>query len=109
VYQLFGGRSVVDNALLLGTVGFLLFGPDSLLSGTMSQEIGGYGATARIAGIINGMGSVGAMFSPLLTAWVSERFGWGSLFFGFVGVTMVAALLLSVAQALLLRPARSLA
>ncbi len=99
-YQAFGGRSLLDNALLLGSVGFLLFGPDSLLSGTVSQEIGGYRATARVAGIINGMGSIGAVFSPLAVAWVSERFGWNALFLSFVGVTVAAAALIGIAERL---------
>jgi OPA family sugar phosphate sensor protein UhpC-like MFS transporter len=99
-YQLLGGLGLLYNALLLSAIGFLLFGPDSLLSGTVSQEIGGYGATARVAGIINGMGSIGAIFSPLIVAWTSERFGWGVLFMSFVGTTLVSALLLLTAQLL---------
>ena len=96
----FGGISLSGNALLLGAVGFLLFGPDSLISGPVTQELGGQHATARVAGIINGIGSFGAIFSPMLVAWVSERFGWSALFFGFVGVTVMASLLLGLAQAL---------
>jgi len=103
-YQIFGGHSLLFNALLLGAVGFLLFGPDALISGTVAQEIGGQHATGRVAGVINGMGSVGAIFSPLLVAWISGRFGWHALFFGFVGVTIVAGLLLGVAQTLQARP-----
>lgn len=105
-YQSLGHWGMEWNIALLSAVGFLLFGPDSLLSGTMSQEIGGARATARVAGIINGMGSVGATLSPLLVAWVSERFGWAHLFYGFVGVTLLAALLLWNAQQLLLKGAR---
>jgi sugar phosphate permease len=103
-YQWLGGVSLVGNALLLAAVGFLLFGPDSLISGTVSQEIGGRHATARVAGIINGLGSVGAIFSPLIVAWVSARFGWSLLFQGFVGLALVATLLLFLAQILMARP-----
>lgn len=100
-YQALGHLGLWINAGLLSAVGFLLFGPDSLLSGTVAQEIGGEHATGRVAGIINGMGSVGATLSPLLVAWVSERFGWSFLFYGFVGVTLVASLLVLMAQQLL--------
>ena len=99
-YQSFGGASLLVNALLLGGVGFLLFGPDSLLSGTMAQDIGGQHATGRVAGIINGLGSLGAIWSPMLVAWVSVKYGWAALFFGFVGVTVVAGLLIALAQVL---------
>lgn len=99
-YQLVGDKGLVVNAVLLACVGFLLFGPDSLLSGTMSQDLGGRAATGRVAGIINGMGSVGAIFSPLIVAQVSESYGWGTLFFGFCAVTIVAAALLFVSAVL---------
>jgi len=102
-YQVLGGVSLLANALLLSAVGFLLFGPDALLSGAVSQEIGGEHATARVAGVINGMGSVGAIFSPLLVAAVSERLGWSALFYGFAGLTIVASLLLRAALALQVR------
>ena len=100
LYQFLGGKGLWINAGLLACVGFFLFGPDSLLSGTMSQDIGGRAATGRVAGIINGMGSVGAIFSPLIVARVSETFGWSALFFGFCGVTIVAAALLLVSALL---------
>lgn len=103
-YQSLGGLSLLGNALLLSGVGFLLFGPDALISGTVSQEIGGSHATGRVAGLINGIGSIGAVFSPLLVAWVSVHLGWNALFFGFVGVTVIAGLLLGLAQVLQIRP-----
>ncbi len=69
----------------------------------MSQDLGGRAATGRVAGIINGMGSVGAIFSPLIVAKVSERFGWSTLFFGFCAVTVVAAALLFLSAILVER------
>lgn len=99
-YQSLGGAGLFANALSLGAVGFFLFGPDSLLSGTVSQEIGGEHATARVAGVINGMGSVGAILSPMLVAAVSERMGWKVLFYGFACLTVIASLFLRTALAL---------
>lgn len=99
-YQRLGGQGMVANAALLAVVGFLLFGPDSLLSGTMAQDLGGRAATGRVAGIINGMGSVGAIFSPLLVAEFAHRLGWDALFYGFFALTVVAGCLLGVAAQL---------
>lgn len=99
-YQLLGGVSVVVNAIVLGLVGFCLFGPDSLISGTVAQDIGGRHATARVAGVINGTGSIGAIFSPLLVAVVTKRLGWDYLFYGFVSVAIFASLLVAVARLL---------
>ncbi|HRI55025.1 MAG TPA: MFS transporter, partial [Pseudomonadota bacterium] len=99
-YQALGGQGMATNAALLAVVGFLLFGPDSLLSGTMAQDLGGRAATGRVAGIINGMGSVGAIFSPLMVAEFARRLGWDALFYGFFALTVVAGCLLGVAAQL---------
>lgn len=96
-YQALGGIGMVINAALLAAVGFLLFGPDSLLSGTMAQDLGGRAATGRVAGIINGMGSIGAIFSPVLVAQFTKHLGWDALFYGFFVLTVFAGSLLAVA------------
>jgi sugar phosphate permease len=41
--------------------GALLYGPDSLLSGAAAQDLGGPNAAALAIGMINGLGSVGAV------------------------------------------------
>jgi OPA family glycerol-3-phosphate transporter-like MFS transporter len=99
-YQSLGGAGMVVNAALLAGVGFLLFGPDSLLSGTMAQDLGGREATGRVAGIINGMGSVGAIFSPVLVAQFTKHLGWDALFYGFFALTVLAGSLLALASQL---------
>lgn len=109
LYQRVGGAGVLVNVALLALVGFLLFGPDSLLSGTTAQDLGGRHATARVAGIINGMGSVGAIFSPMLVARVTERLGWDALFLGFCGLTVLSSLLLAASAALVPAARRALA
>jgi sugar phosphate permease len=101
LFQGFGHRGFLLNAGLLACVGFLLFGPDSLLSGTMSQELGGRAATGRVAGLINGMGSIGAVFGSPLLAFVSKHYGWRVLFLGFFGLTVVSACTLTLSIRLL--------
>ncbi len=96
-YQALGGAGMVINAAILASVGFLLFGPDSLLSGTMAQDLGGRAATGKVAGIINGLGSVGAIFSPVLVAQFTKHLGWNALFYGFFGLTLFAGSLLGLA------------
>jgi sugar phosphate permease len=71
---------VVANFGGLMIVGFFLFGPDTLLSATAAQDIGGPAAAATSAGVINGLGSIGALVSPLVTPWVSKHWGWTGLY-----------------------------
>lgn len=78
----------------LGLIGFLLFGPDTLISGAAAQDLGRDRATASAAGIINGFGSIGAACQGMLTAAISQTWGWDALFLAFVGVSVVSALVL---------------
>lgn len=94
LYSALAGRGVAANALALAAVGFFLFGPDSLLSASAAQDLGGKGEAGTAAGVINGMGSVGAMFSGALAAWCSARFGWGTLYALLGGGALVAAAIL---------------
>ena len=52
-------------------------------------------SVARAAGIINGLGSIGAVLQGRLTSEVSTRFGWGALFGVFVVLATVSALVLA--------------
>ena len=58
---------VVPNLLSLALVGFCLFGPDTLLSATAAQDLGGRAAAATAGGIINGTGSVGPIIGGLFS------------------------------------------
>ncbi len=53
------------------------------------------GAAATAAGVINGMGSIGQLISPLLVAYVAETMGWNSLFYLFVAFSLISAGLLA--------------
>jgi len=75
----------------LAAIGFLLFGPDTLISGAAAQNLGGGRATASAAGIINGFGSAGAACQGFLTATVSQAWGWDALFLVFVAVSVLSA------------------
>ena len=88
------GSGVLANVLGLALIGFLLFGPDALISGAAAQDAGGPVAAALAAGLINGIGSVGAVFQEAVTRGVSSRWGWNALFEVFVAMSLAAALCL---------------
>ncbi len=94
IYLAVGATSVLSNVLGLALIGFLLFGPDALLSGAAAQDAGGAEAASLAAGLINGIGSVGAVFQEAVTRGVSARYGWNGVFGVFVGLSLLAAVAL---------------
>ncbi len=50
----------------LSMIGFMLFGPDSLLTGAGAMDLGSKKSAMVAAGIINGMGSIGAMTQEIV-------------------------------------------
>jgi sugar phosphate permease len=102
LYGWAASRGLAWNVCTLGLVGFLLYGPDTLLSGAVAQDLGGPGQAATAAGVINGLGSLGPIVQGRLTSSVSTRFGWRALF-GLLGVTALVSALVVVAIALLRR------
>ncbi len=87
-------RSTLSNVFGLALIGASLFGPDALISGAAAQDAGGRYAAGMATGFVNGMGSVGAVLQGLLVPWMSETYGWSSLFSVFVGLAILAALCL---------------
>jgi len=81
-------------AALLFSIGFLLYIPDSLLSGTAAIDFGTKKGASTAAGLINGLGSVGAILGGSLPGIVSERWGWNVLFTTLAVTVALAALLL---------------
>jgi sugar phosphate permease len=79
---------------LMAAIGALLFGPDALLSGAAAQDAGGARDAATAVGLVNGMGSAGALLQGALTIGVQQAFGWNALFYVFVGLSLLAALCL---------------
>ena len=86
--EVFAKAGVTFNACVMAMIGVLVIGPDSVLSGTIAQTIGGGnldGATVGIvAGFINSVGSAGSILQSPATAFISEAYGWSTLFLVFV-------------------------
>ncbi len=53
--------------------GFFLFGPDALVSGTAAMDFGTKRAAGTAAGMINGVGSFGAILGGLLPGWLDTN------------------------------------
>lgn len=94
LYIKVGALGTAFNFCAMALVGFLLFGPDAILSSAAAQDIGGVAAAGVAAGVINGIGSLGAIAQGALTALVVGRYGWQALFQVFVALALVSAAIL---------------
>ena len=80
---------------LLSAVGFLLYVPDSLISGTAAVDFGTKKGASTASGFINGCGSIGAIFGGgQAAAWVVDTWGWNTLFIILGILVCVAGLVL---------------
>jgi OPA family sugar phosphate sensor protein UhpC-like MFS transporter len=92
IYAKTAAIGMVPNILGLALIGFCLFGPDALISGVAAQDLGGPYAAATVAGIINGMGSVGAIAQGYLFTNVNHRFGLQAVFYVLMILAAVSAI-----------------
>jgi OPA family sugar phosphate sensor protein UhpC-like MFS transporter len=69
-----GATDLFFFTLSMGFAGFMLYGPDSLLSGVGAIDVGSKRGALAAAGIINGMGSIGPIFQEQVIGWMYERY-----------------------------------
>jgi sugar phosphate permease len=82
--------SVAMHFTFMALVGALLFGPDALISGAAAQDASAPGQAATAVGLVNGMGSAGALLQGALTVGVQRAFGWNALFYAFFALALIA-------------------
>jgi sugar phosphate permease len=90
--------SVTINFISMALIGFCLFGPDTIICGAAAQDIGGTHNVAKVAGFINGIGSIGAIFQGIVTSRVSATFGWNALFYLFVALALLSSVALLIGK-----------
>jgi sugar phosphate permease len=91
LYARLGPSSALVHFAAMTLIGSLLFGPDALISGAAAQDAGGPEAAATAVGVVNGLGSVGALLQGALTIGMQQAFGWNALFYAFFGLALLAA------------------
>lgn len=96
---LYLGVNPLAVALCYGIVGFMLYGPDMLLSGAGAVEIAGARNGVVVAGIVNGLGSIG----PVVQEQVIGLMVRGDVHQGMLSANRLA-LGTSIAMTLLLLP-----
>jgi OPA family sugar phosphate sensor protein UhpC-like MFS transporter len=94
LYRELGSHGMVPNIATLMLVGGFLFGADTLVSGTAAQDLGGPHAAALACGLINGIGSIGAVVQSLVLLEVKDAWGWDGVFVMFQGMALLSFLAL---------------
>lgn len=74
------GTGIAANVAVLVVFGFLLFGPDAIVSATAAQDLGGPRAAAIAAGVINGLGSIGQIVSGQIQPKADVAADWNGVF-----------------------------
>jgi len=97
-----GLSSPVLFVALLGLIGFMAMGPDSLLAGPSAMDAGGRRQAAVAAGVINGLGSIGPIVQEPVIGWLKKTQGLDSVFL----LLVVIVFLTTVATGLLARSGR---
>lgn len=85
---------LVGIGFAISLAGLLSYGPDTMLSGAAAQDVGETRAAGTATGLIDGIGHLGALFSPYVVVCVSERYGWDCLFLVFACTAFLAGLAL---------------
>ena len=64
------GQNPVMLALSFGLVGFMLYGPDTLLCGAASVQVAGEQNAVAVAALVNGIGSIGPVIQEEVIGWL---------------------------------------
>jgi sugar phosphate permease len=73
----------------IALIGIMNYGPDSILQGAAAQDIGKRWGVGKTSGFINGISSIGQLFSAFLVGTVSQLYGWDALFSIFTVLALV--------------------
>ena len=77
---IFGVGTFIGFAVCLGLIGFMLMGPDSLLSGTAAMDVSSARMAVIAAGVINGLGSIGPIVQEETIGWLKTNRGMDAVF-----------------------------
>ncbi|XP_065902896.1 glucose-6-phosphate exchanger SLC37A2-like [Dysidea avara] len=102
LYRELGGESLAMSIILMLITGACVNGSNPIISAAVSADLGTHKslkgnqkAKATVTSIINGTGSIGAAVGPLITGVLASNEDWDSVFYLFMGASLIAALLLS--------------
>ncbi len=94
---LLGFSNIANYWVMAGfffAVGMFLLGPDTLISATAAIDFGTKKGAGTAAGLINGVGSLGAILGGWLPGYITTEDDWSKLFYVFFVGILVSAVVL---------------
>ncbi len=88
------GMSLWLPIAAMSVLGWSMFAGDSILVGAATQDAAAPDRVATVAGIVDGAGSSGQIFAPLLVGAVSSHYGWPAVFQVIAGIATLCIVLL---------------
>jgi len=67
------GTTPMRTAICCGLVGFMIYGPDTLLCGAAAVQVAGVRNGTAVAGIVNGFGSIGPVFQEEIIGYLFRK------------------------------------
>jgi sugar phosphate permease len=83
------------SAASISLMGMLTYGPDALMVSTAVLESVPHREAGRSIAFVNGVGSVGQMFSPYLVTRFASHFGWDNLFNLLLVTSLISAAIMA--------------
>ncbi|XP_065898634.1 uncharacterized protein [Dysidea avara] len=97
-----GSANLPLAIILVFLTGVTVVGPHSVITSAVSADLGTHKslkgntkAKSTVTGLINGIGSMGAAFGPLITGALSSHEGWDAVFYLFMSLYFASSLLLT--------------
>jgi sugar phosphate permease len=75
-------------------LGLLIHGPDMLIGGIAAVDFGTSKGASTASGLVNGLGSIGAIVGGVLPGVLIDRWGWQGMFSVLAAMAFVATVLL---------------
>jgi OPA family glycerol-3-phosphate transporter-like MFS transporter len=86
--------SMTLSLVVLGGIGFFLYGPHLLMGATIAMDLGSRKASATASGVIDWLGYMGAAVAGIGTAWARNMWGWDGAFALWIASAVLAAALM---------------
>ena len=95
LHPILAGLGHLGVAASICLIGIMNYGPDTLLQGAASQDVGARWGVGKASGFVDGVSSVGQLFSSYLVGYIAQKYGWDRLFYVFVVLALLGGTIMA--------------